>query len=117
MKYLVDAQLPKSLSRLLTRLGYNSIHTIDLPDGNNTKDWELNERSLAEQRIIISKDSDFIESMLISSKPFKLLHISVGNINNQDLLSIFAENIDQIDKLFLSARLIEVNDETIIVHQ
>lgn len=38
MKFIVDAQLPKSLSQLLINLGYDSIHTLDLPDKNKSTD-------------------------------------------------------------------------------
>jgi len=31
--------------------------------------------------VVVSKDMDFIESLLISDKPYKLLYISAGNIN------------------------------------
>ncbi|WP_219921611.1 DUF5615 family PIN-like protein [Rufibacter sp. XAAS-G3-1] len=38
MKFIVDAQLPKSLSDLLRSKGIESVHTLDLPDKNKTKD-------------------------------------------------------------------------------
>lgn len=38
MKFLVDAQLPKSLSLLLIKFGFNCIHTLDLPEKNLTQD-------------------------------------------------------------------------------
>jgi predicted nuclease of predicted toxin-antitoxin system len=34
MKFLVDAQLPRRLARLLTATGHDAIHTLDLPRGN-----------------------------------------------------------------------------------
>ena len=38
MKFIVDAQLPQSLSFLLNTLGAESIHTLNLPDKNKTTD-------------------------------------------------------------------------------
>jgi predicted nuclease of predicted toxin-antitoxin system len=88
MKFLVDAHLPKRLSQVLNNKGYDSIHTLDLPDRNKTKDSSINSISLNEQRIVISKDADFIESLLISNKPYKLLCIATGNISNKELLKL-----------------------------
>ncbi|MBK8735040.1 MAG: hypothetical protein IPL98_03790 [Saprospiraceae bacterium] len=38
--------MPKKLSRLLNEKGFESIHTIDLPNGNKTTDAEIIELSL-----------------------------------------------------------------------
>ena len=41
MKLLIDAQLPKRLANDLTAAGHDTLHTIDLPLGNQTPDEEL----------------------------------------------------------------------------
>jgi predicted nuclease of predicted toxin-antitoxin system len=79
MKFLLDAQLPKKLSEFLKWKGYDSIHTLDMPNKNKTTDNEINDISIKEKRVVISKDLDFIESLLISDKPYKLIYIAVGN--------------------------------------
>ncbi|MBF0572743.1 MAG: DUF5615 family PIN-like protein [Desulfamplus sp.] len=117
MKYLIDAQLPKRLSVALQNIGYDSVHTLDLPDQNRTKDRYINTVSLKEQRVVISKDSDFIDSILISGKPFKLLYVATGNISNTKLLKLFLDNIQEIDHSFATYRLIELTPETLIIHQ
>ena len=48
IKFIVDAQLPKKLSLLLKYKGYDSIHTLELPNKNKTKDSEINHISLKE---------------------------------------------------------------------
>lgn len=117
MKYLIDAQLPKRLCLLMQELGYDSIHTLDLENKNRTKDCDINTLSLIEQRVVISKDSDFIDSLLISEKPYKLLHVATGNISNNDLLSLFLKNTHKMDEMLNSVRFIELNPKTIIIHQ
>jgi len=42
MKWLIDAQLPRRLSVKLNSLGHDSIHTLDLPEGNESTDAEIN---------------------------------------------------------------------------
>ncbi len=117
MKYLIDAQLPKRLSVALRDIGYDSIHTLDLPEQNRTKDRYINAISLKEQRVVISKDSDFIDSILISGKPYKLLYVSTGNISNSKLLKLFLDNIQEIDQSLEAHRLVELTSETLIIHQ
>jgi len=61
MKFIVDAHLPKSLAYFLREKGFDAVHTSELPDGNDTTDAEINRLSLAENRIVISKDADFYD--------------------------------------------------------
>jgi len=65
MKFLVDAQLPLRLARLLSELGYDTLHTRDLPQQNATPDLDINTLSISQQRIVITKDTDFLNSFLI----------------------------------------------------
>jgi len=115
MKFIVDAHIPKKLSLFLEWKGYDSIHTLDLPSQNRTKDSEINQISLDEKRVLISKDLDFIESLLISNKPYKLIYISTGNITNKKLLEIFGQNIEKIVELIVENRLLEITQESMVV--
>ncbi len=51
MKFLLDAQLPKKLSLFLGYKGHDSLHTLDLPHKNRSKDSELNIFSVDDKRI------------------------------------------------------------------
>ena len=73
MKFIVDAQLPKRLARFIQEQGYDCLHTQDLPGGNATSDTDINELSLREQRVVVTKDADFVQSFLLQNKPYKLL--------------------------------------------
>lgn len=59
MKFLVDAQLPIKLAQFIRSQGYGTIHTTDLPNKNATSDAEINARSIEDNRVIITKVSDF----------------------------------------------------------
>ncbi len=59
MNFLVDAQLPKSISSLLVTIGHDSIHTLDFPEKNLSQDNILLKIAKRENRIIITKDLDF----------------------------------------------------------
>lgn len=76
MKFLVDAQLPRRLSQRLDALGHNATHTLDLPKGNRTPDAVINELSAAEERVVVTKDADFVDALIVQGVPYKLLLFS-----------------------------------------
>lgn len=115
MKFIVDAQLPKRLSFLLNSLGSDAIHTLDLPERNRTGD-DMIIKTAEEHRIVITKDSDFLHSHLLQSKPAKLLMVNTGNIGNPALLQLFAANFNLLIQSFKSKDYIELTREEIIVH-
>jgi len=90
MKFLVDAHLPPSLCAVLARHGHDVKHTLDLPAKNATKDISLNQFSVDEQRILISKDSDFFYSHLVLGRPWKLVLVKTGSITKGELCSFRA---------------------------
>ncbi len=65
MKFLLDAQLPRWLARWLQTKGHDVVHTRDLPEGNRTRDAAINELSVREQRVAITKDEDFVDLFLL----------------------------------------------------
>ena len=79
MKFLIDAQLPRRLAHQLGVAGFETTHTLDLAQGNRTTDQTLITLSLKEQCVIVTKDSDFVESFLVKREPWKLLLVSTGN--------------------------------------
>ncbi len=96
MKFLIDAQLPRSLKQLFISKGYDCIHTLDLPLQNDTPDRIINYISVTEQRIVITKDSDFLDSFILKQEPYKLILVKLGNTSKNDLLKFFADKFDEI---------------------
>jgi len=117
LDFLVDAQLPVRLARFLQAAGHGTIHTKDLPQQNATTDAEINALSIQQNRIVITKDTDFLDSFLISQEPYKLLLVTTGNITNVELEALFQNNLPQIKALFTQHSLIEMSRNSIIVHQ
>ena len=95
MKFIVDAQIPKLISDYLLSKDHDCLHTLDLPNKNRTTDNEIISIALREERIVITKDSDFLESFLIKNQPPKLVLIKTGNIENPLLLSILKKHLEQ----------------------
>ena len=117
MKFLVDAQLPRRIISLLQEVGYEAIHTLDLPQGNRTPDRVINEISEQEQRIVITKDADFVNSFTLHRQPYKLLLISTGNIKNAELEQLFVQNIKGIVEAFVVHDFVELDRTSLTIHE
>jgi len=61
VKFLVDAQLPRKITAWLSAAGYDAIHTLDLPDANQSTDEQVNDVADREQRVVVTKDADFVD--------------------------------------------------------
>lgn len=116
MKFLVDAQLPSRFVRWLEQDGHDARHTLDLPDGNRTPDSEIVACALREDRIVVTKDSDFVQTFLLTGQP-RLLLIATGNINNSELESLLRQNLPAIDAAFMTHRFVEIGRTALIIHE
>jgi predicted nuclease of predicted toxin-antitoxin system len=116
MKFLIDAQLPRHLATQLQDAGFEVTHTFDLPAGNRTTDQALINLSLSAQAVVVTKDSDFVQSFLLKREPWKLLLVSTGNISNDELLTLFQLNIHHIADAFAIFDFIELNRSNLVCH-
>lgn len=116
MKFLIDAQLPARLARRLTEVGHDAIHTLDLAGANRTPDAEIASTADADDRVVVTKDSDFRDDHLVRGTPKKLLIVATGNISNQELMRLFEENLDEIVAALEDADLVELGTTELTVH-
>lgn len=116
MKFLVDAQLPYRLKAWLLAKGFDAIHTNDLPAQNLSADLDIVQIADTEDRIVISKDSDFLKLHVLQKKPARLLMITTGNIINHQLLLLFERNFETVLELFESYVVVEMNNSFVIGH-
>lgn len=116
MKFIVDAQLPRRLARELAASGHDAVHTLDFPSGNRTPDGDINGVAVRESRVVVTKDHDFVTSLLLRGEPPKLLLISTGNISNDELSRLIAANLTALEAALASHTFVELNATTIIIH-
>jgi predicted nuclease of predicted toxin-antitoxin system len=114
MRFIIDAQLPYGLKNRLINSGFNAIHTRDLPEKNLTDDIEVIRVAVAENRIVISKDSDFLKWHLLRGQPEKLVIIATGNIANSLLFPIFEKNLPLIIDLLETHNVVEMSNNFVI---
>ena len=117
MRFPVDAQLPRRFCMWLDEAGHDAVHTLDLPRGNGTTDNEILDIAAAEQRTVVTKDDDFVQSFLITGRPAKLLLVSTGNIANSVLESIVREHVGEMADAFAAADFVELGNDALTVHE
>src|SRR5207302_8603359 len=115
MNFLVDAQLPRRMIAWLTAAGCDAVHTLDLPTGNRTTDEQINDVAAKEQRVVVTKDADFVDTHLLRGRPAKLLLISTGNISNRSLEALVVPLITDMVSEFQTHSFLELGPTGIVV--
>jgi predicted nuclease of predicted toxin-antitoxin system len=85
------------------------VHTLDLPAKNMTRDRDINQISLFEQGVVVTRDADFFYSHLLQQRPWKLLLVKTGNISTRDLCDLFERNLPAIEAALQSNTLVEID--------
>jgi len=116
MKFLIDAQLPRRLCKWLREAGHDVVHTLDLPLGNATPDTVVLSIAERDQRVVVTKDDDFVQSHLIVGRPEKLLLVATGNIGNAELEALLRNNLARIEQALQSGRFVEISRHKLTVH-
>lgn len=114
MRFIIDAQLPYGLKNWLLKNGFDAIHTRDLPNKNLTDDREVIRIAVTENRIVISKDSDFLKWHLLRGQHKKLVIIVTGNIINSIFFPIFERNFPLILDLLETNDVVEMSNNFVI---
>ncbi len=117
MKFIVDAQLPRRLARLLAEAGHEAIHTLDLPSGNRTPDREIIRLAEADHRVVVTKDADFVDEYLLRGTPRRLLLVATGNISNAELEGLLLRNLERIIDLLNESSFLELGQNEVRIHE
>lgn len=100
LKFIIDTQLPPKLAKYLRDKDLPTVHTTYYPNGYLLDDRTIVEIAIRENRIIVTKDSDFLDNFLLNGVPPKVLMLQFGNISNAELLSFFDRDIELIVQIF-----------------
>ena len=115
LRFIVDTQLPPLLANYLTSKGHDSIHTTYFENGHLLQDAEISKIAMRENRVIVTKDSDFLERYAIYGSPPKVLLLQFGNIRNSELITSLDTELEKLVTLFSEgANLIIFNRQQII---
>jgi predicted nuclease of predicted toxin-antitoxin system len=116
MKLLLDAMLPRRVARRLHAAGHDTVHTLDLRDGNRTTDRTISAEADQEGRTVVTKDADFVSTRVLSGSPARLLLVSTGNIGNDEVeRRLFAE-MTAIEQWLREPGFVELTRHGLVVH-
>lgn len=116
MRFIIDAQLPRRIATLPNQAGHDTLHTLDLPQANRTPDTKILQVAARENRVVVSKNSDFVDSFLLDRKPEKLLLISTGNITNRNLEAVLLPNLTVTVAALEENDFVELTRTALIIH-
>jgi predicted nuclease of predicted toxin-antitoxin system len=91
----------------LAALAHDAVHTLDLPNGNRSSDVRVSQSADEADRILVTKDSDFVDSHLLTRCPKRLLLISTGNITNRELKNLLLQHLPGIEAEFTQSVFLE----------
>lgn len=105
MLFLVDAQLPIGLVRMLEQHGHESQHVADL-EMMETSDRDIWKWAKQSKSIIISKDEDFVILHNADEHPVPLIWVRVSNTRRKVLLEWFERLLPLIEEKLASGELL-----------
>jgi predicted nuclease of predicted toxin-antitoxin system len=95
--------------------GHDAIHTLDMPDQNASRDGLLNEVSMAEMRVVVTKDTDFYYSHLLHGRPWKLVLVRTGNLGLRATKLMFEIHLPEIEQALQRCTLVELDQKMVSV--
>lgn len=111
MIFFIDAHLPASLSSCFP--GHEVIHASQLTDGNFTSDNTINQLSVTNEWIVLTKDTDFYYSFVAKKQPHKLVLVKLGNFRLREIREYFNDNAPKIITLMKEHSFIILEQEII----
>ncbi len=108
MRFVVDAQLPPALARLMAAAGLQAEHVVDigLRDAEDSAIWQY---AIEQHAVLVTKDEDFPRRLQQSKNGPIILWLRIGNTSRRALLQWFEPLIPQIVQMLgTGERLIEL---------
>ncbi len=111
MKLWIDAQLPPALARWLTETFLLEAHSLRDLGLRDAKDLEIFMAARAENVIIMTKDSDFIDLVCRLGKPPQILWLTCGNVTNRNLKRLLLDTLEEaLERLSQGDLIVEISN-------
>jgi len=70
---------------------------------------------VCEQRIVVTKDEDFVRTFLLRGEPPDLLLVATGNIANSDLEELLRRHWSRIETALATSRFVELQCDVRVI--
>jgi predicted nuclease of predicted toxin-antitoxin system len=108
VKFVVDNQLPTALAQYLRKRGFDCQHVLEGGLGD-ALDTDICRHAEVQERIIISKDEDFLYFAKQHEARIKVIWVRLGNCRTSVLLAAFERSWPRIESsLKAGDRIIEI---------
>ena len=104
MRLLIDENLPATLADLFPVESYHATRF-----GRNPSDQELWKAAREQDLVILTRDTDFFDRLMIEGPPPKVVWVRLGNLRCRELEMALVEMWSTIEKLLGSADLVEIH--------
>ena len=81
MKVLCDVHIALKVVRFFQKRNVEAIHVNELPDSCYSSDRKICKFADQNDHVVVTKDSDFLDTFLVQRTPKKLIKINLGNIS------------------------------------
>lgn len=106
--FLLDENLPY---RLRFQPSQPTHHSSDV--GGHPSDTDLWDYAKANNLVIVTKDADFSDRILVSEPPPWVVHLCFGNLRREDFHAFLKEIWPRVEILLASNKLVNVYRERI----
>ena len=108
MKFLIDNQLPKALAEHLSKRGHDCQHVLDAGLAQ-APDMAVCRYAEAQERILITKDEDFLYLASRPKSAMRLVWVRLGNCRKTALLAAFDRFWPTIESCFAAGdKVVEI---------
>jgi predicted nuclease of predicted toxin-antitoxin system len=101
--YLFDQNVPSRLE-FSPALPVSSVTVL----GPNPTDSQVWEHAKRERLVIVSKDTDFSDRIIVNTPPPWVVHLRFGNLRRRDYHALLAKVWPQVGTLLKSHKLVNV---------
>ena len=101
--YLLDQNLPVRLT-FIPALPVTPVASL----GPRPTDSEVWQHARSERLVIVSKDADFSDRIILDTPPPWVVHLRFGNLRRQNYHAVLARAWPQVETLLKSHKLVNV---------
>lgn len=105
-KLLIDENLPATLA---AKLPVRCMHACDL--GSQPADMDLWNHARSDDWIVLTKDTDFFEQLVLHGPPPKVIWLRTGNLRRAALEDMLVARIPHILEMLKQSDLVEVHPD------
>lgn len=97
--------------------GADAVHTTHFPEGHLLQDSGIVRIALEEERIIVTKDSDFPDAFFLKGAPPRLVYLRLGNMRNRELTAFLETRWALLEELLAQdANMLVLSQEQLITY-